>query len=529
MNLILLRRKDVFEQEIGERKEGDEATLSEESRAREEENGGKGKRGEEEDEEKGGEKTKKKTVSYMAYIQEKNARLHCLTVLKVQVGSTLRVGIFNGGICKAQVVKMIYEEAKKEKEKEITKILIELDRDIRSEEPPSALPLIDLLLAIPRPKTLDKILQISASLGVGRLLLVCAERTEKGYLCSPKLSTENIRKQLQTGLEQGVTTRVPEVHVFASWKALMAYLRPLHSPCSFHVKGSEDATSQKGTQIDNIQGTYSLVENVHTNEERERLCCSNGVKEETTHEATSAYADVPEGNWCCYQCPLGRVRRLVAHPSVPQTLPMLKLQEQGRGRILVAIGPEGGWLDSELKELQTEQGFEFFTLGDKVLRCETAVVSVISQVNMLLTDPVLRGGRGPPVVEPLRQTLFGFNDDTRQAEQIQVDSPRSQREVDEMVETSANSLATNLLKPRSQVCSLHGNDEGGASSEEVSSADASSHREDFLERTKDCKGGQRDKSQRRGPREVYCDADKIVIVLPQRYIQARTPAATPPL
>lgn len=44
-------------------------------------------------------------------------------------------------------------------------------------------------------------IQLSASLGVGRLLLVCAERTEKGYLSSPKLSAENIRKQLQTGEE----------------------------------------------------------------------------------------------------------------------------------------------------------------------------------------------------------------------------------------------------------------------------------------------------------------------------------------
>lgn len=52
--------------------------------------------------------------------------------------------------------------------------------------------------------------------------------------------------------------------------------------------------------------------------------------------------------------------------------------------MLVAVGPEGGWLDSELKELETEQGFEFFTLGDKVLRCETAVVSVMSQVCLVV-------------------------------------------------------------------------------------------------------------------------------------------------
>lgn len=149
---------------------------------------------------------------------------------------------------------------------------------------------------------------------------------------------------------------------------------------------------------------------------------------------------------------------------------------------------------------------------------------------MLLTDLVLRGGRGPPVVEPLEQALLGFNDDRRQAKQIQADSPSSQCEG----EISASSPATNVVgRQRHESSSPNGSDEGGASSVEVSTANAPSRRADYPERTTEaqshsCKGGARDKSQRRGPREVYCDADKIVIVLPQRYIQTRTPAGTPP-
>lgn len=93
MNLILLRRQDVFEREIGGRKEDEEATLTEETiNLRDEENDGEKKRGEDE-QDNAGEQTKKKNVSYMAYIQEKNARLHCLTVLKVQVRMTRRAEV----------------------------------------------------------------------------------------------------------------------------------------------------------------------------------------------------------------------------------------------------------------------------------------------------------------------------------------------------------------------------------------------------------------------------------------------------
>nr|CAJ20623.1 hypothetical protein TgIb.1500c [Toxoplasma gondii RH] len=117
------------------------------------------------------------------------AAQHCFSVLKVQVGSSLKVGVFNGGICSANVVAVNQHPLS---------VQIHLERDIAREPSASPAPLIDLLLAIPRPKTLDKILQVSATLGVGRLLLVCSERVEKGYLSSPKLSRENIEKQLQT-------------------------------------------------------------------------------------------------------------------------------------------------------------------------------------------------------------------------------------------------------------------------------------------------------------------------------------------
>lgn len=55
----------------------------------------------------------------------------------------------------------------------------------------------------------------------------------------------------------------------------------------------------------------------------------------------------------------------------------------GRGRTLAAIGPERGWVDSEI-DLLKSNGFQFLGLGDTILRTETActaAVSVISYMN----------------------------------------------------------------------------------------------------------------------------------------------------
>jgi hypothetical protein len=43
-------------------------------------------------------------------------------------------------------------------------------------------------------------MQYAASLGVGRILFVCANRVEKAYLSSPKLAPEAIAESLQLGM-----------------------------------------------------------------------------------------------------------------------------------------------------------------------------------------------------------------------------------------------------------------------------------------------------------------------------------------
>ena len=74
-------------------------------------------------------------------------------------------------------------------------------------------PEINLILALPRPQMMKRILQTAATLGVSRLALISTERVHKSYFQSPVINPENIREHLILGLEQGVATTLPQVSV----------------------------------------------------------------------------------------------------------------------------------------------------------------------------------------------------------------------------------------------------------------------------------------------------------------------------
>jgi len=129
---------------------------------------------------------------------------HILKIHRAAEGDELRVGIIGGAVGSGKIVRM-----------DRSALEMEVHADTA---PPPKLP-ISLLLALPRPKIMRRILRTACGMGVSRIVLLNCSRVEKSYWQSPFLTQELIREQLILGLEQAKDTIVPEV-----------LLRPLFKP-----------------------------------------------------------------------------------------------------------------------------------------------------------------------------------------------------------------------------------------------------------------------------------------------------------
>ena len=67
--------------------------------------------------------------------------------------------------------------------------------------------------------------------------------------------------------------------------------------------------------------------------------------------------------------------RIVAHPYNAEPI-----GEPPQGRLLIAIGPEGGWTDEEV-ELLKSKGFQCRSLGGRILRTDTATIALLAKLN----------------------------------------------------------------------------------------------------------------------------------------------------
>ena len=131
---------------------------------------------------------------------------HILGIKKVTLGSSIKAGLLNGRLGTAIVINI-----------DFNCVTLEV---LLKDEPSPPLPL-SIILALPRPKMLKRVLQTIASLGVKQLYLVNSWKVEKSYWQSPQLSKSNIREQLLLGLEQGCETFMPEVIIKQRFKPFL--------------------------------------------------------------------------------------------------------------------------------------------------------------------------------------------------------------------------------------------------------------------------------------------------------------------
>lgn len=215
---------------------------------------------------------------------------HLLTILRVVPGDTVRIGVINGKLGSGRVLAV---------EGGSVRLAVELrDQPVCNHE-------VELILALPRPIMLQRILKQATVLGVRRFHLIRSRRVEKSFFHSPVLEPGKIRTLLLEGMEQAMDTWLPEVTIHHQFKPFMEDVLPTLSG----------------------QG-------------------------------------------------------LIAHPDATGTLADIPLSDQPGGRLLLAVGPEGGWSEHEL-QCFSDGGFYGFTMGNRILHVDTAVVSLLAQLQLL--------------------------------------------------------------------------------------------------------------------------------------------------
>ena len=123
---------------------------------------------------------------------------HILNILKLQQGDKIRVGIINGKIGTGKILSTASG-----------RVIVEIDCSIKAPRHPE----IQLILAMPRPKVLRRILKCISSTGIKSIYLINCLKVEKSYWQTPLLAQENVNKALVSGLEQSVDTILPKIHL----------------------------------------------------------------------------------------------------------------------------------------------------------------------------------------------------------------------------------------------------------------------------------------------------------------------------
>ncbi|WP_407305036.1 16S rRNA (uracil(1498)-N(3))-methyltransferase [Acinetobacter sp.] len=137
--------------------------------------------------------------------QLEHLRIH----VDVQVGDTLKVGIREGKRYLTEIV-------------EVTEQAIKV-KPIKEEAVPAKLP-VTLIVAMPRPKVLRRLIMDSVTLGVGKIILLHSYRVDKSYWQTPFLKL--LDQYITLGLEQAGDTIAPKVEIHKRFKPFVEDVLP---------------------------------------------------------------------------------------------------------------------------------------------------------------------------------------------------------------------------------------------------------------------------------------------------------------
>ena len=149
------------------------------------------------------------TQSELWNIENPRQLQHLRQHLHVQVGDRLKVGIRQGLRYLTEVV-----EANEHR------VVV---RPIETEALPAKLP-VHLVLAMPRPKVLRRMMMDAVTLGVERMSLIHSYRVDKSYWQTPFLSKLN--EYVTLGLEQAGDSIEPEIHLYKRFKPFVEDVLP---------------------------------------------------------------------------------------------------------------------------------------------------------------------------------------------------------------------------------------------------------------------------------------------------------------
>ena len=123
--------------------------------------------------------------------------VHLRQVLGSAIGETIRVGVVGGQRGDALITAI-----------DASGITLA----VALNEPPPARHRFDIVLALPRPKMLRRILRTVAEFGVSNLYLINSARVEKSFWQTPLLAADNLEEALRAGMERARDTVAPVVH-----------------------------------------------------------------------------------------------------------------------------------------------------------------------------------------------------------------------------------------------------------------------------------------------------------------------------